>query len=65
MSPEFISFTGIKPEALTILQDFFEEVEEREFANMDKMYFVARMRQLNMAKKIASVFAIWVPFNDL
>jgi hypothetical protein len=37
---------------LATLQDFFEQIEEHEFMNMDKMYFMARMKQLNLTKKL-------------
>jgi hypothetical protein len=37
---------------LAILQNFFEQIEEHEFMNMDKMYFIARISQLNLAKKL-------------
>lgn len=28
LNPEYVSFTGVKPAALAVLQDFFEIVEE-------------------------------------
>lgn len=47
-----MSFNGIKPEILAVLQDFFEQVEEYEFVNMDKSYFIGKLRQLGLNKKL-------------
>lgn len=52
LSPQYVSFNGIKPEILAVLQDFFEQVEEYEFMNMDKSYFIGKLRQLGLNKKL-------------
>jgi len=53
LNPEYASFNGIKHEALIVLQDFFEALDQSEFKNMDKHYFINRLKQLGLHIKLA------------